>query len=87
MDRRVQIRKSGEPEMVPIERMLLRAGEAAEMLGVGRSTIYELANRGLIPTIRVGQALRFPRQQLVQWIDKQLEETHPQNALRRNTSS
>ncbi len=38
--------------------------EAARILGVGRSTIYEAARRGEIRTIRIGKLLLVPRRAL-----------------------
>ena len=65
--------RKGEPKMERTERILLRAGEAAELLAIGRSTLYELAAKGIIPTVRVGQSLRFSREQLIDWIKGQLD--------------
>ena len=38
--------------------------EAAEILGIGRSSAYEAARRGEIPTIRIGKLLLVPAAQL-----------------------
>ena len=35
--------------------------EAARLLGIGRSTAYEAARRGEIPTIRIGRRLLVPK--------------------------
>lgn len=50
------------------ERLLLRPTEAAEMLGVGRSKLYELIAEGDIPTVRVGSRVRIPVEDLRAWI-------------------
>ncbi len=50
------------------ERLLLRPTEAAEMLGVGRSKLYELIAEGDIPTVQVGSRLRIPLEELRNWI-------------------
>ena len=50
------------------ERLLLRPTEAADVLGVGRSKIYELIAEGLIPTVQVGSRLRIPLEELRNWI-------------------
>ena len=39
---------------------LLRATEAAELLGVGRATVYEWMAKGLLPSIRLGRSVRIP---------------------------
>jgi excisionase family DNA binding protein len=41
-------------------RLLLTITEAAERLAVGRSTVYELVNRGDIETVHVGRSARIP---------------------------
>ncbi len=37
------------------ERRTMSIGEAAQRLGVGRSTLYEAANRGELPVLRIGR--------------------------------
>lgn len=43
--------------------------EAAQVLGVGRSTIYEAARRGDIPTVRIGRLRLVPRRALERLLD------------------
>lgn len=43
------------------EPLLYRMSEAAKLLAVSRSTAYELAKSGALPTVRVGRSLRVPR--------------------------
>jgi excisionase family DNA binding protein len=45
--------------------------EAAEILGIGRSSAYEAARRGEIPTIRIGKLLLVPAAQLDRLLDGQ----------------
>lgn len=40
--------------------------EAARALGVGRSSAYEAARRGELPTIRIGHRVLVPRAALAQ---------------------
>ena len=42
------------------EPLLLRINEAAQALGVGRSTIYELTAAGELTTVHIGRAVRIP---------------------------
>jgi excisionase family DNA binding protein len=42
--------------------------DAAEILGVGRNKIYELAAQGRIPTIRVGRKIRVLRLPLLRMV-------------------
>ena len=50
--------------------LLLDAAEAAKLLSLSRAKVCDLANRGEIPGIRVGRAVRIPRDRLVAWIEK-----------------
>jgi excisionase family DNA binding protein len=57
------------------DRLLYRISEAAEVLGISRVKCYELANRGVIPTVRLGGgSIRVPVQGLRQMIERQLEQ-------------
>jgi len=49
---------------------LLDADEAAELLHVPRSTIYELVRSRRLPHVRLGRSLRFTREQLARWVDE-----------------
>ena len=42
------------------EPVLLKVIEAATLLRLGRTTIYELINSGDMPTVRIGRAVRIP---------------------------
>lgn len=50
------------------KRLLLRPNEAADLLGVGRSKIYELIAAGDVPSIKIGKSLRVPVAALEQWV-------------------
>jgi len=56
------------------EKLLLRPAEAADVLGVSRSKVYELLAKGTIPSIRVGESLRVPVAALREWVSQRLEE-------------
>lgn len=49
--------------------LLLDASEAAKLLSLSRAKVCEMANHGEIPSIRVGRALRIPRDPLVAWVN------------------
>jgi excisionase family DNA binding protein len=51
------------------QRLLLRIPEVAEAPGIGRTTIYELIATGVLPTIRVGRAVRRTNSALQKWIE------------------
>jgi excisionase family DNA binding protein len=49
---------------------LLNADEAAQLLHVPRTTLYELVRSRHLPHIRVGRSLRFTREHLVLWLNE-----------------
>jgi excisionase family DNA binding protein len=60
------------------EKVLLRVDEAAAALGVGRSFLYGLVQRGEIASIKLGRARRIPVSALEEFIWKlQTEEEAP----------
>jgi excisionase family DNA binding protein len=48
---------------------LLRISECSQILGIGRSKIYQLVAAGDLPVIRIGRAVRVPRRALSAWIE------------------
>jgi excisionase family DNA binding protein len=50
------------------ERMLLTVEEAAEVLRVGRSLMYEMIARGAIKTVRIGRLRRIRPEALAEYI-------------------
>ena len=54
------------------DRLLLRPMEAALMLAVGRTRIYEMIAEGSIPSVRIGQrSIRVPIAALREWLESQ----------------
>ncbi len=54
------------------ERLLYRVDEAAEAMGVGRSTVYEMVWRGELATVKIGKrGQRIPVDEIKGWIAKQ----------------
>ena len=57
----------------------LKMGELLTMLKVSRSTIYRLMAQGM-PAFKVGGSYRFPREQVLSWLENangQTEEETP----------
>ena len=52
-----------------MDRLLLRPEEAAEVLGLGRSKIYELMGTGAIESVRIGGCRRVPMAALDAFIE------------------
>lgn len=53
------------------KRLLLRANEAAEQLGISRSLLYQLIGRGEIRPIKIGRAVRVSARELEDWVRRQ----------------
>ena len=51
--------------------MLLTVRDVEAELQLGRTRTYELLRSGSIPVVRVGRALRVPRDALRRWVDEQ----------------
>ncbi len=49
--------------------LLLRAEDAARLLGIGRSTVFEMLAAGELPgVVRIGRSVRISREALEQWV-------------------
>ena len=57
-----------------VETMLLTAEEAAIVLGIGRTKVFEMLAARELPAIRIGRCVRISRRELERWIDGQLED-------------
>ena len=53
------------------ERLAVGIDEAAEMLGVGRSTLHRYVRAGLIPHVRIGRRIVIPLAALERWLNEQ----------------
>jgi excisionase family DNA binding protein len=56
------------------EKLLLTVGEAADRLGVGRSFLYQLLQRGELQSLKLGRARRVPLRALDEFVDKRLKD-------------
>ena len=56
------------------EKLLLTVGEAADRLGVGRSFLYQLIQRGELQSLKLGRARRVPLRALDEFVDKRLKD-------------
>ena len=69
---RGEVRVMSRPKTLQAERpgepLLLKADEVAKMLGLGRTKVYEMMASGELPVVRIGTAVRVPRQRLLDWI-------------------
>jgi len=53
------------------EEKLLTVLEAAEVLGVSKSWVYQAVARGHLPAFKVGRKLKFARAKLAAWLQSQ----------------
>ncbi len=51
-----------------MEKLLITPPEAAALIGIGRTRIYDLIARGVIPSIRIGRSVRVPVDALKEWV-------------------
>jgi excisionase family DNA binding protein len=63
-----------EPERLPDgptgESLLLTPGEAAQVLRVGRTTLYALIKGGDLRPVHIGRSCRLPRSELERYVDR-----------------
>ena len=52
------------------DKVLLRVDEAAAALGVGRSFLYGLVQRGEIGSVKLGRARRIPAKALEEFVQR-----------------
>ncbi len=53
-----------------VERLLLKPEEAADLLGIGRSKLYELLAQGAVDSVRIGGSRRVPRAALEEFVER-----------------
>ena len=49
---------------------LLTAKQVSELIEVRPSTVYQWVHVGLIPYVKIGKCVRFKKDELFRWIDK-----------------
>ena len=53
-----------------MEPMLLTPEQAAEVLNVGRSTIYDLMRVGLLKSVKIGRSRRIPSSMVREYVSR-----------------
>jgi excisionase family DNA binding protein len=53
-----------------MERLLLTAEETADMLGIGRTKVYELMRLGLIESVKIHGCRRIPTEAVRDYVDQ-----------------
>jgi len=59
----------------PMEKRLLKMLEAAEVIGVGRTKIYELVASGELPCVHIGRPVRIPMAAIEDFVRRLQEES------------
>lgn len=59
------------PNGIGLDAPLLNPEQAAELLAVRKSWIYEAVRTGRLPCLRLGKHIRFTRQMLEDWLARQ----------------
>ncbi len=49
---------------------LMTAKQVSELIEVRPSTVYQWVHLGLIPYVKIGKCVRFKKDELLRWIDK-----------------
>ena len=57
-----------------MEKLLLSPEEAAEVLGVGRSRVYDLMRKRELASVRIGKSRRVPVAALRTYVERLTEE-------------
>jgi excisionase family DNA binding protein len=58
------------PPLRPLDGPLLRPEEAAALLSVKVSWVYDAVRTGKLPCLRVGRHIRFTRGMLEEWLER-----------------
>ncbi len=61
---------------VNLSAMLLTSPEAAQMLSISERSLWTLMKSGSIPHVRIGRSVRYDRDDLKAWIEKQKQNKH-----------
>ena len=51
-------------------KLLLTVREAADVLGISRTAIYLLLQRGEIPSVKIGRSRRITRQEIERYVSR-----------------
>ena len=54
----------------PVEPICVRVNDAARMIGVGRTKLYELSSSGELETVKIGKATRITTARLRKLVDR-----------------
>lgn len=55
-------------------KLLLKVEEAARMLSLSRSKVFDLISKGEIPSVKINGSRRVPMDQLTVWVNTQVQQ-------------
>ena len=61
-------RHERDPRALRLDSPLLKPAQAAELLAVRTSWIYEAVRTNRLPCLRIGRHIRFTREMLEEWL-------------------
>ena len=64
----------GASDALPADLLLLNADQVAKVIGMGRTKVYEMMAAEELPIVRIGTAVRVPKQKLLLWIERNTRE-------------
>ena len=53
-----------------MDKLLLRAEEVAELIGVGRTKVFELMRTGQLESVRIGACRRIPASAVFEYVQR-----------------
>jgi excisionase family DNA binding protein len=56
-----------------VDKLLLTPEETADVLGIGRSTVYDLMRLRLLPSVKIGRARRVPAEAVRSYVERLVE--------------
>ena len=62
--------QGNEPRALRLDNPLLKPEQAAELLAVRTSWIYEAVRTNRLPCLRIGRHIRFTREMLEEWLQE-----------------
>ena len=66
-----------------MEKIVFNANEVAELLGVKPLTIYRGVKKGLIPAVKMGRTLLFPKKVIEEWLEERAARSYKEGLERK----
>jgi excisionase family DNA binding protein len=76
MERAIVGKSSADEGGSAMEALLLKAGDVAKLLGLGRSKVFAMLAVGELPVIRIGRSVRVPRAALERWVAEHTQDAN-----------